>query len=454
MQKTRMIAPLLITVLVFSNLGVNLAPIGLSSDGQPWRQAPANTPGPQPPSQPTPAYAGESSELAALALQIQNGDVVADELVVKPGPSASLASLQECAGMTGLTLEKDIQALGVWLLKLDSGSILDVLPSLQNCPDVIYAEENYIVHMTGTFPPNDPYWGYQYGLPAIHALQGWDMATGSSTVTIAILDTGVDLTHPDLAGKIVAGYDFVNNDRSPQDDYGHGTHVAGIAAALTNNATGVAGVSWGARIMPLKILDSTGSGDMLDAADAIVWATEHGAQVINMSFGTIKILDCTYTPMQAAIDYAHAHNVVIVAASGNAGKENILFPACAPNVIAVGATDNSNNITNFSNYGSALDLVAPGDRIYSTFLGGGVGIMSGTSMTAPFVAGLAAILRGLPGGETANAVEQAMECTALDLGEAGKDIHYGYGLIQMDAAIQQILTPACTYQIFLPLVTR
>lgn len=447
-----MIAPLLIIVLFFSNLGVNLAPFGLSSDGQAWRQAPGNTLGPQPPSQPTPAYSGESSELAALALQIQNGDVVADELVIKPGPSASLASLQECAGMTGLTLEKDIQALGVWLLKLDSGSILDVLPSLQNCPDVIYAEQNYIVHLTDTFP-NDPYWGYQYGLPAIHAPQGWDMSTGSDTVIITILDTGVDLTHPDLAGKLVPGIDFVNKDDFPQDDNGHGTHVAGIAAALTNNGIGVAGVSWGAGLMPLKVLDSGGSGGMLDAAEAIVWATDQGVQVINMSFG-VSIGDCTYTPMQAAIDYAHAHNVVMVAASGNDGANNVSFPACAPNVIAVGATDNSNNITYFSNYGSALDLVAPGYDIFSTYLSGGYGIMSGTSMAAPFVAGLAAILRGLPGGETAHAVEQAMECSALDLGDPGKDIHYGYGLIQMDAAIQQILTPACTYQIFLPLVTR
>ena len=145
-------------------------------------------------------------------------------------------------------------------------------------------EPDYPVQALDTFP-NDPSFASQYALTAIHAPQGWDISTGSSSVTIAILDSGVDLNHLDLAGKILQGYDFVNNDNVPFDDYGHGTHVAGIAAALGNNGLGIAGVSWGARILPVKILDASGNGSYSNVATGIIWATDQGAQIINMSLG-------------------------------------------------------------------------------------------------------------------------------------------------------------------------
>ncbi|MCP4141849.1 MAG: S8 family serine peptidase, partial [Chloroflexi bacterium] len=211
-----------------------------------------------------------------------------------------------------------------------------------------------------------------------------------------------------------------------------------IAAAASNNAAGVAGTSWGARIMPVKVLNASKSGTFANAAAGIIWATDHGAHIINLSLGG----NSHSAIFQNAIDYAYGNGVVIVAASGNAGNGFILYPARYANVIAVGATNAGNNRAAFSNYGAELDLVAPGDAIYST----GINTYfydSGTSMSAPYVSGLAAILRGIPGSGSPANIAWAMKITALDLGIAGRDDLYGSGLIQMDAAIQ-LLWPTST----------
>ncbi|HLO33511.1 MAG TPA: S8 family serine peptidase, partial [Anaerolineales bacterium] len=222
-------------------------------------------------------------------------------------------------------------------------------------------------------------------------------------------------------------------DNNPQDDNGHGTHVAGIAAALCNNGTGVAGVSWGARLMPVKVLNAAGNGTYADVADGIIWAADHGAQIINLSLGGGN----SSQMLQDAVDYAAAKSVVLVAAAGNAGRNSVFYPARYPNVIAVAATDPSNAHAGFSNYGPDVDLSAPGVSIYSTFPGG-YGYNNGTSMATPFVSGLAAILRGIPGNSSPTLIASQMESTALDLGSPGMDDFYGYGLIQMDAAILSV----------------
>ena len=298
-----------------------------------------------------------------------------------------------------------------------------------------YIEPNYLVRIADTIP-YDPGWGYQYGLININAPQGWDLNTGTAAVTIAIMDTGVDLTHPDLAAKIVPGYDFVNDDAIPQDDHGHGTHVAGIAGAITNNTTGVAGVSWGARIMPVKVLDNAGSGTYADVAAGVIWAADQGAQVINLSLGG----DVSSSTLENAINYAYGKGVTIVASSGNDGSSFVLYPARYPPVIAVGATDSNNNYASFSNYGLEVDLAAPGVAIYSTWIGG-YNYDSGTSMAAPFVSGLAAILSGMHENSSPDTIAWEMQSTALDLGPAGVDPYFGHGLIQIDQAIQLALPP-------------
>ena len=288
-------------------------------------------------------------------------------------------------------IESTIEEISVTVIQIDTVNVSDAVASLSACPAVRFVEPNYIAYVADTIP-SDASWGLQYGLVNIRAPQGWDTARGGPGITIAIVDTGVDLAHADLAAKVVGGHDFVNNDAIAQDDNGHGTHVAGIAAAVTNNGAGVAGTSWGARIMPVKVLNAAGGGTFANVAMGIIWATDNGAQIINLSVGgpTSSVV------LQNAVNYAAGKGVLILAASGNSGSNLILFPAAYPNVIAVGATDSLNNLAGFSNYGPELDLVAPGVNIYSTSLGG-YAYRNGTSMSTGFVSGLAAILLGVPG---------------------------------------------------------
>ncbi len=373
------------------------------------------------------------SRLAAADPPAQSGGAfVPDEVLVKFAPSVSPGSIDRCLRSANAPRRREIADIHVSRLKVPAGTTAQAITRLQACPGVVYAELNYEIHAVDTLP-DDPYLSLQYGLNNIRAPQGWDLSTGSAGVTIAIVDSGIDLTHADLAAKIVPGYDFVNLDDLPQDDYGHGTHVAGIAGAVTNNGIGVAGVSWGARLMPVKVLNSSGNGSFADLAEGLTWAADQGAQVINMSLGG------TASPapqtMLDAVNYAYGKGAVMVAAAGNNARNEAFYPADFDHVIAVAATDSANLRAGFSDYGLAIDLAAPGVSIYSTLPGDAYGPLSGTSMAAPFVAGLAAVLRGLPGNTSPDQIMQELETSALDLGDPGRDDFYGYGLIQADAAI-------------------
>jgi thermitase len=364
-------------------------------------------------------------------------DAAVTQVLVKISPSARVSRVQNRLAPFGRVIaQEELGRLGVILLEIPASGMDERLRELQAVTGVAFVEPNYLVQALDVIP-NDPGWGSQYGLTAIRAPQGWELSSGSSSVTIAIIDSGVDLSHADLAGKITAGYDFVNNDDTPQDDFGHGTHVAGIAAALGNNGTGVAGVSWGARVMPLKVLSSTGSGTYANVAAAIVWAADHGAQVINLSLGGVS----PSATLEAAVVYAYNKGMLLVAASGNTGSSQVLYPARYPQVVAVGATNFTNQPASFSNYGSEVDVAAPGENIYSLGPGGYL-TKSGTSMSSAHVSGLAAVLFSFTA--SAAAVRSAIESTALDVGPAGWDLYSGAGLIQMDSAIRLLLPPTPT----------
>jgi thermitase len=279
------------------------------------------------------------------------------------------------------------------------------------------------------FNPDDPLYPRQWHLPSVSAPQAWDLTTGSTQVIIAVIDTGVDYNHPDLAGKTVAGYNFVSRNADPMDDNGHGTHVAGIAAASGNNALGVAGVDWSARIMPLKVLNAQGSGYESDVASAIRYAADHGARVINMSLGGPND---SYT-VREAVNYAFNKGVTLVAAAGN-NASSVSYPAACENVIAVGALDSQNGLLPYSNRGPALDLTAPGASILST-VPGGYQEMSGTSMASPVVAGCASLLLARNPSYSPSQVEKALEGGATDLGVAGFDSTFGYGKVNAYAAL-------------------
>jgi thermitase len=327
------------------------------------------------------------------------------------------------------SIKASIDQVNVLLIQVENGSECEAINLFNSQDGVLFAEPNYIATTLDTIP-NDPGWPLQPNLEAIRAPAAWDIHTGTESITIAVLDTGVDLNHPDLISKLMVGYDFVNDDAVPFDDNGHGTHVAAIAASATNNGIGTAGVSWGARILPVKVLDQAGNGTYARVAQGIIWATDWGAQVINLSLGGPNPSQV----LQQAVDYAHQRGVVLVAATGNSGIQGVLYPARYDPVIAVAAVDSANNRAGFSNFGPEVDLAAPGVAVYAAYPGGGYGYRSGTSMSAPHVAGAAALLASLPGSHAA-LVRWQLEATALDLGTAGRDSYFGSGLIQLDAAI-------------------
>ncbi len=290
-----------------------------------------------------------------------------------------------------------------------------------------FVEDDHVVRISAT--PNDPHYGEQWHLPSVSAPQAWDITTGSSGVTIAVVDTGVDYTHPDLKGKCLPGYNFVDRSSDPMDDHGHGTHVAGIAAAVGNNSTGVAGVDWKARILPVKVLDAQGSGYDSDVAAGIRYAADHGAKVINLSLGSP---DYSYT-LEEAVNYAYNQGAVVVAASGNSGS-SVNYPAACDRAIAVGALDSGDKLAYFSCQGPEIDLVAPGVSILST-LPGSYGKMSGTSMASPVVAGCASLVLAANPGYSPAQVKKALEAGATDLGPTGFDNGYGNGKVNAYAAL-------------------
>lgn len=302
--------------------------------------------------------------------------------------------------------------------KLKVKDVEEAIQKLENNPNLEYAEPNYI--FTAQWTPNDTYYsGYQYGLQTTQTNLAWDVTKGSTGQEIAVIDTGVDYTHPDLDGKTILGYDFVADDNNPMDENGHGTHVAGIAAAETNNATGIAGMAPNTKVLAVRVLDASGSGTLDDIASGIRYAADNGAEVINMSLGC----NCHTVALEDAVNYAWNKGVVVVAAAGNDGVSTTFEPASYTNVIAVGAVDSRDRKASFSNWGTWVDVVAPGVQIASTYPGNQYVYMDGTSMASPFVAGLAALLKGQ--GRTNVQVRQAIELTADPVSGTGKNSKYG-----------------------------
>ncbi len=290
--------------------------------------------------------------------------------------------------------------------------------------------------------PNDLYYSLQWNLRQVGLPQAWAFSTGQGAPIIAVLDTGADLAHPDLAANLLPGYDFVNGDGEPQDDNGHGSHVTGIIGAVGNNGQGVCGLLWQAQIMPLKILDENGSGYVWDAALALKWAVESGARVINMSFGTTEGSQLLEEAIKGALydDSGARRNTIIVAAAGNVGSANIgpgatVYPAAYPGVLAVGATDSQNRLASFSNQASFLDLVAPGVQILSTLPQGRYSTYSGTSMASPHVTGAAALIWAAHPELTADQVVALLLQGAIDLGEPGWDPAFGHGLVNVTSSL-------------------
>ncbi|OGD14877.1 MAG: hypothetical protein A2W20_04225 [Candidatus Aminicenantes bacterium RBG_16_66_30] len=386
----------------------------------------------------------------------------ADRVLVRFRPEISAVYAEGLLLSYGFPSVRRIPAIGVYSVRTAPGvSVVETLAMLRRNGDVEAARPDYRARLADV--PNDTYFqSYQYSLrnrggtlnlgggqvytitagADIKAVEAWDVAKGDAEVVIAVLDTGVDMMHPDLAAKIVSsGRDFANDDDDAIDDHWHGTHVAGIAAASTGNGAGIAGVAWSCGILPVKVVDENGDGYYSWIIDGIIWATDQGADVINISLGG-EVPDPF---LEDACQYAHDHGVVIAAAAGN-DAGGVLYPAAYDDtVLAVAASDYNDAIASFSNFGPEVDVAAPGVWILSpaplNYVGAGqlpYIFGSGTSAAAPHVAGLAALIRSVKPDLTAGEIMMIVRYTADDINRTafpGRDDHAGYGRINMRRAL-------------------
>jgi subtilisin family serine protease len=377
--------------------------------------------------------------------------------------SASGAALKGAPVDPHTILVKFDRAAHPVVVKVKSGESVDeALAAYQSNPNVAYAEENVLEQAQGLSAPNDPSYGAQWSLATTNALGGWNAYPGSYDAPsapqppIAIVDTGIDSTHPDFSGRVdtADGANCLSGtcvSSTAIDDEGHGTHVAGIAAASANNLTGVAGVAYDAPLIPVKVLDYSGNGTASGVAAGIVWAADHGARVINLSLGSTLYSQAVCD----AVTYATSKNALVVAAAGNNGSTTPFYPAACPGAIGVGATDSTDAVPYWSDTGSANVFVsAPGVSILSTYLSGSYQTESGTSMAAPFVSGLAELLLAQSSTRTPGDVARIFASTSDKVGGVayGSDpkgtcagctwnASYGYGRVDVANALTGTTPP-------------
>ena len=368
-------------------------------------------------------------------------------------------------GARYLSVTADVTRAGVDLSRIyrlqlsPDANVLQVVQELSTHPAVEYAEPDYLAHIITT--PNDPEYSSQWGLAKINAPAAWDVVTGTTDVVIAIVDAGIDVTHPDLSGQLwqnpgeipgngidddnngyvddIHGWNLVNNNADLSDNTGHGTEVAGVAAAATNNNVGIAGVCWQCRLMIVKVVQPGGVANYSDIAAGVVYAAQKGAKVINISLGG----NSDSITLKTAIANA-AQTAVIVAGAGNDNSSAPFYPAAYDDyVLAVAGTTQSDTKVGTSNYGTWVDVSAPGENIRTTFTGGGYGNASGTSMASAFVSGLAGLLRSLHPNWSANLVRAQVINTTdnIDGVNHGYEGKLGSGRINAQKAVTTPATP-------------
>jgi len=393
---------------------------------------------------------------------------VADQVLVKFRPTLSHAMRRIAINAYQSDTIAIIPKVDIYQLKIpEYTSVKEIVYLMNMNPFIEYAEPNYIAHITVT--PNDPMFNQQYALynsgemignvpgspqgkegADIHAPSGWEEETGKDSVIIGFVDTGLDFDHPELQNKYVSrGKDFVNNDDDATDDHGHGTHIASIAAAETNNSIGIAGVAWDCKILPAKAMDATGTGSYANIIDAVRWLADNGAHIINLSIGG----DADSSALEDAMKYAYSLDVMSIAAAGN-NSSDVLYPAAYDlYCLAVAATDYNDAHASWSNTGPQVDIAAPGERIlgcvptwYPAQIWGDFDVDPyaygyGTSSSAPFVAGLAALIKSLKPNLPVRDIMNIIRYSADDVNQdlfPGVDDNIGYGRINMEKALRPI----------------
>ena len=360
----------------------------------------------------------------ATLLFAQKPDHVSGHLLAQRTRRASAAAAGQAYARHGAKVISTIPQLNIDVLSLPEEAANGVAHSLGSSGLFNFVEKNGLARGSSVIP-NDPSFPSQWHLTTINAPNAWSMTTGSSSVVIAMVDSGVNPTHPDLAARLVSGYSFLTSSTNTADVQGHGTATAGTAAAASNHGVGVAGVSWQNPIMPLVVLDSTDYATYSNIASAITYAADHGARVINISIGG----STPSSTLQSAVNYAWNKGSVVFASAMNSAGSAPYYPAACDNVVAVSATEPNDTLAAFSNYGSWIDLSAPGDSILTTDNSGGYSTWAGTSFSSPIAAATAALALTINPSLSAQALVNLLEQNSDDLGTPGWDQYFGFGRI-------------------------
>jgi subtilisin family serine protease len=358
-------------------------------------------------------------------------DHVPGQLLVKVKPFVPEREKQALFAGYGARQHGVIPQLDVRILKVPEPRQSQVLLRLRQNQNIAWAEPDYLVEPA--LVPNDPYYSLEWHLPKIQAPQAWDLTTGASGIIIAILDSGIDATHPDLAASLVPGWNFYDNNADTSEVTGHGTLVAGTAAGCGNNGAGVAPVAWGCKLMPVRICDTNGYASVSTIANGLAWAADQGARVANISYGPFG-----GSTFDSAVQYFQSKGGVVTMSAGNNG----FFDSSADNpyVLNVSATDQNDLLASWSNTGNNVDLSAPGVNIATTAAGGRYAAGSGTSFSAPVVAGVAALVLSANPSLTGAQAQDILKQTADDLGTPGWDTSYGWGRVNALKAVQAALS--------------
>jgi len=354
--------------------------------------------------------------LAALAgAPAASAQPAASDVLVRFGPDAGPQQRTLARERADTSYEETLPVRGLQRVDPEPGvSVGEAVAALERSPHVLYAEPNALRRIAAT--PNDPRFGEQWALNAlgdndIDGPEAWELETGDSAVTVAVADSGIHKSHPDLAPNVAGGYDFVDRDGDPNDEEGHGTHVAGTIAARGDNAVGVTGVSWASKLMGVRVLDENGTGTVADFISGYTYAADNGAKVVNASLGGMGAVQSERDAI------ASRPNTLLVAAAGNESIDNDLSDLTATypcsydlaNIVCVASSDRTDSLSLFSNYGDThVDLAAPGEDILSTVMPDGYEAWDGTSMATPHVSGVAALIWSRFPGASVAAVRSAL----------------------------------------------
>jgi thermitase len=364
-------------------------------------------------------------------------------ILVMPRAGMPEAALAKILNENGGGKARRIGKTELRIVDLPPGLEKQSVEKLARHPHIEFAELDQVLSPEASV--NDPYFGSAWHLAKIGTPTAWDTASGSG-VTIAILDSGVDASHPDLAARMVPGWNWYDNNSNTSDVNGHGTLVAGAAAASMNNGTGVAGVAGTARLMPVRISDANAYATFSTIAKGLTWAADNGARVANISYkvaGSSSVI--------SAANYMKGKGGLVLSSAGNAGVDEGFAPTTS--MIAVAATDSNDAKASWSSFGSFVSLSAPGVSVWTTVRGGGYGAANGTSFSSPVTAGVVALMMSVNPTLPASDVEKLLFSTALDLGTAGRDSYFGYGRVNASAAVSAAAKATSTADTTAPTVS-